>query len=83
MRYSDQGLHIRRTRYEGPQIRRSMRERIFIEFGTDAEPDEGTGTPPTIVHTQAGPLASFKYQPYLRGGFKAEDIKMRALTPQT
>ena len=82
-RYFDQGIHIRRTRYEGPQIRRNMRERIFIGFGTDAEPDEETGTLPAIVHIQAGPLASFKYQPYLRGGFKAEDIKMRALAPQT
>ena len=82
-RYADQGFHIRRTRYDGPQIHPRMRERIFIGFGTDSEPEVGTGDVPMIAHIQTGPLAQLKYQPYLRGGFKATDIKMRALAPQT
>ena len=82
-RYADQWFHVRRTRYNGPQIHHRMRERIFIGFGTDSEREEGTDAVPMIARIQTGPLASFKYQPYLRGGFKATDIKMRALAPQT
>ena len=82
-RLADQWFHIRRTRYDGPEVRAGMRERIFVGFGTDAKPDEGTGDLPMIAHMENGPLASFKYQPYLRGGFRAEDMAMRALSPQT
>lgn len=84
LRFFQQGIHIRRTRYDGrPQMLRDMRETIFIGFGTDATPDVKTGTRPSIVHIQTGLLASLKYQPYLKGGFKSSDIKWRQLAPQT
>ena len=83
-RLADQWFHIRRTRYEGPEVRAGMRERIFIGFGTDAKPDDDNKCArPMIAHIESGPMASFKYQPYLKGGFRAEDIAMRALAPQT
>lgn len=82
-RLADQWFHIRRTRYDGPEVRAGMRERIFIGFGTNAKPDEETNDLPLIAHIKVGMFASFKYQPYLRGGFRAEDIAMRALAPQT
>ena len=59
-----------------------MRERIFVGFSTDATPDD-SGAVPVVAHIDTGLLASFRYQPYLRGGFKAEDIRMRALAPHT
>lgn len=82
-RYVDQGFHIRKTRYDGPGMRPGTRERVFIGFGTDSTPDEETNDVPVAVHIQTGLLASLRYQPYLRGGFQATDIKMRALAPQT
>ena len=82
-RFADQWLHIRRTSYNGPRRESGMRESVFIGFGTDSRPDEGKKTVPMIAHIVTGPRASFRYQPYLKGGFKPEDIKMRALAPQT
>lgn len=82
-RFADQWFHIRRTGYGGRKAEPGMRERRFIGFGTDSEPDEGTTDLPLIAHIVTGPRASFRYQPYLRGGFKAVDIKTRALAPQT
>ena len=82
-RFADQWFHIRRTGYTGGKAERDMRERVFIGFGTDSQPDAGTDDVPMVAHLTGGFCASFKYQPYLRGGFKAEDIKMRALAPQT
>jgi hypothetical protein len=81
-RFMGQWLHVRRTGYDGENAEPDMRERLFIGFSTDATPD-ADGSRPVIVGIDSGLLASFRYQPYLRGGFKAEDIKMRALTPQT
>ena len=80
-RLADQWFHIRRTTYDSNRPEPMMRERIFIGFTTNATPDS-TGAVPMIAHVDTGILASFRYQPYLRGGFKAEDIKMRALAPQ-
>ena len=80
-RLENRGFHIRRTSYDGPNAEEGMRERIFVGFGTDATPDV-EGNRPAIVHIDAGWLASFRYQPYQRGGFEAEDIEMRALAPQ-
>ena len=84
-RLEEQWFHVRRTRYDGPPIRRPirMRERVFLGFGTDSEPDPNTGEVPFIAHLEKGLLGSFKYQPYRRGGFNATDLKMRALAPQT
>ena len=82
-RFADQWLHIRRTGYNGGRAERGMREHTFIGFGTDSQPDAGTGDVPMIANLSSGFRASVRYQPYLRGGFKAEDIKMRALAPQT
>ena len=82
-RFADQWFHIRRTGYTGRKAEPGMRERRFIGFGTDSMPDEGTTDLPLIAHIVTGPLASFRYQPYLRGDFRPEDIKMRALAPQT
>jgi hypothetical protein len=81
-RFADQWFHIRRTRYTGNKAEYGMRERIFVGFGTDAMPD-ADGTLPLIANIKTGPLASLRYQPYLKGDFKPEDIKMRALAPQT
>ena len=81
-RFADQWFHIRRTSYTGNKGEYGMRERIFVGFGTDARPDKD-GAVPLIAHIKTGPLASVRYQPYLKGGFKPEDIKMRALAPQT
>jgi hypothetical protein len=81
-RFADQWFHIRRTGYTGNRAEPNMRERIFIGFSTDATPDADGGLP-MVAHIDTGLLASFRYQPYLRGGFRAEDIKMRALAPQT
>ena len=81
-RLADQWFHIRRTGYGGDRAEEGMRERIFVGFSTDATPDAG-GSRPMVAHIDTGLLSSFRYQPYLRGGFKAEDIKMRALAPQT
>ena len=81
-RFADQWFHIRRTGYHGDGAEPGMRERIFVGFGTDATPDTDGGLP-MVAHIDTGLLASFRYQPYLRGGFKAEDIKMRGLAPQT
>lgn len=81
-RFGDQWLHVRRTTYDGDRAEPDMRERIFIGFSTDATPDAHNARP-MVAHIDTGLLASFRYQPYLRGGFKAEDIKMRALAPQT
>ena len=81
-RFSDQWFHVRRTSYNGNKAESGMRERIFVGFGTDATPDADGGLP-LVAHIDTGLLASFRYQPYLRGGFRAEDIKMRALAPQT
>ena len=81
-RLESRGFHIRRTSYDGENAEQGMRERIFVGFGTDATPDDG-GDRPVVAHIDTGLLASFRYQPYLRGGFKAEDIRMRALAPQT
>ena len=81
-RFADQWFHIRRTSYTGNNDEPQMRERIFVGFSTDATPDSG-GNLPMVAHIDTGLLASFRYQPYLRGGFRAEDIKMRALAPQT
>ena len=81
-RLADQCLHIRRTGYNGDRAEYGMRERIFIGFSTDARPDV-SGARPIIADIKSGPLASLKYQPYLKGGFKATDIKMRALALQT
>ena len=81
-RFADQWFHIRRTGYNGDRAEQGMRERIFVGFSTDATPD-ADGARPMVVHIDTGLLASFRCQPYLRGGFKAEDIKMRALAPQT
>ena len=73
-RYYRQGFGIRKIRI----VRKSNpRENAFIGFGTDTP--EGQ----TIAHWQDGPLASFRYQPYDRAGFKANDIRMRQLAPQT
>ena len=80
-RLESRGFHIRRTTYEGAKAEPNMRERIFVGFGTDATPDAG-GVRPLVAHIDTGVFASFRYQPYLGGGFKAEDIKMRALAPQ-
>ena len=83
-RFADQWFHIRRTSYYGNRAEEGMRERIFIGFGTDSKPDPGTtDTRPIVAHIKDGLLASFQYQPYLKGGFRAADIKMRALAPQT
>jgi hypothetical protein len=81
-RFADQWLHIRRTSYTGNNAEHPMRERIFVGFGTNATPDSG-GNLPIVADIDTGLLASFRYQPYLRGGFRADDIKMRALAPQT
>ena len=81
-RFADQWFHIRRTGYNGRKAEPHMRERLFIGFGTDSKPD-ADGSRPMIAHIHSGWWASFRYHPYLRGGFKAEDIKMRALAPQT
>ena len=81
-RFADQWFHIRRTSYNGDRAEQGMRERIFVGFSTDATPDADGGRP-MVAHIDTGLLASFRYQPYLRGGFKAEDIRMRALVPQT
>ena len=81
-RLEGQGFHIRRTNYSGNKGEPNMRERIFVGFSTDATPD-GDGSRPLVAHIDTGLLASFRYQPYLRGGFKAEDIRMRTLAPQT
>ena len=81
-RLESRGFHIRRTSYEGAKAEPDMREGIFIGFGTDATPDAG-GVRPLVAHIDTGLLASFRYQPYLKGGFRAEDIKMRVLAPQT
>ena len=81
-RFADQWLHVRRTTYDGNRAEPNMRERIFIGFSTDATPDAYDARP-IVTHIDTGLLASFRYQPYLRGGFKAEDIKMRTLSPQT
>ena len=83
-RFADQWFHIRRTGYNnGWKAEYGMRERKFIGFGTDSRPDEGTDDLPMIAHIVTGIWASLRYQPYLRGGFKADDIRMRALAPQT
>lgn len=76
------GFHIRRTYYEGANAEPDMRERVFVGFGTDSRPD-ADGAMPVVAHLDSGPLASFRYQPYLRGGFNATDIKMRAHSPQS
>jgi hypothetical protein len=81
-RFADQWFHIRRTGYVGNKAEHQMRERIFVGFSTDATPDSG-GDIPMVAHIVTGLFASFRYQPYLRGGFRADDIKMRALAPQT
>ena len=83
-RFADQWFHIRRTSYNGDDAEDGMRERIFVGFGTNSEPDPETDNiRPIVAHIKSGPLASFRYQPYLKGGFRAADIKMRALAPQT
>ena len=78
-RFWRQGFHIRET---STQVK-GGRESKFIGFGTDAEPDEKTQLPKHIVHIQKGLFASWKYQPYKKGGFYAEDITTRALAWQT
>ena len=82
-RFADQGFHIRKTRYEPQRGNAPKRERIFIGFGTDSTPDPDSDERPIVAHVKNGFLASWKYQPYLGGGFKAADIRMRALAPQT
>ena len=81
-RLAERGFHIRRVRYNGPQRYRDMRETIFLGFGTGSQPDDA-GDVPVIVHITDDWLASFRYQPYLRGGFRPEDIKLRVLPPHT
>jgi len=81
-RFAERGFHVRRVRYNGPQRYQDMRETIFLGFGTGSEPDEA-GDVPVIVHITDDWLASFRYQPYERGGFSAEDIDLRVLPPQT
>ena len=80
-RFADQWLHVRKTSYNGDNAEEGMREKVFIGFCTDATPD-GTDARPMVAHIDKGIFASFRYQPYLRGGFEAKDIKMRALSPQ-
>ena len=80
-RFADQWLHVRKTSYTGTNAELGMRERVFVGFSTDATPD-GTDARPMIAHIDKGFLASFRYQPYLKGGFEPKDIKMRALSPQ-
>ena len=82
-RLESRWFHIRRTSYDGEKAEPGMRERKFVGFGTNSTPDAETGGVPMIAHIDTGIFASFRYQPYLRGGFKAEDIKMRVLPPQT
>ena len=79
-RFAERGFHVRRVRYNGPQFyaQEDMRETTFIGFGTNAKPDE-TGDVPVIVHISGGWRGSFRYQPYLRGGFQPYDIKLRTL----
>ena len=81
-RFAERGFHVRRIRYNSPQRYKDMRETIFLGFGTGSEPDD-VGDVPVIVHITDGWFASFRYQPYLRGGFHAEDIGLRVLPPQT
>ena len=80
-RFAERGFHIRRIRYNGPQRYTNMRETIFLGFGTGSQPDD-TGDVPVIVHITDDWLASCRYQPYRRGAFRADDIKLRVLTPQ-
>ena len=81
-RFAERGFHIRRVRYNGPQRYKDMRETIFLGFGTGSQPD-AAGDVPVIVHITNDWFSSFRHQPYLRGGFFAEDIELRVLTPQT
>ena len=81
-RFADQWFHIRRTSYTGNNAEPQMRERIFVGFSTNATPDSSDNLP-MVAHIVTGLFASFRYQPYLRGGFRADEIKMRALAPQT
>lgn len=81
-RFAERGFHVRRIRYNSPQRYKDMRETIFLGFGTGSEPDD-VGDVPVIVHITDDWFASFRYQPYLRGGFRAEDIELRVLPPQT
>ena len=83
-RFAERGFHVRRVKYNSPQYYKEedMRETTFIGFGTNATPDEA-GDVPVIVHITGGWRGSFRYQPYLRGGFGPEDIKLRTLPLQT
>ena len=80
-RFADQWLHIRRISYNDHNAETGMRERVFIGFSTNATPDE-SGAVPMFAHIDRGLLGSFRHQPYLAGGFEAEDIEMRALALQ-
>ena len=81
-RFKNRCLYIRRTSYTGNNREPGMREDRFIGFGTNPTPDEEDHSLANIVHIHGGPLASFRCEPYLKGGFIGEDLEARVITCQ-
>ena len=73
------GYHVRKTEYSG--CLPTQRENRFLGFGTESEPDSVSGLPAYIEDVADGWRAPFRYQPYLKGGFKAHDLERRQLSP--